>query len=118
MRGHAPQRLPDHLRGSAFLQIFWFQPGPLGNSRQHARIDFFAIVKCEHIVWPIWTGEDTVGSFGLALDTPSAPQKGGKHLPGFGRRPVGHAGTAKSSSSSGIASPWSSRSAITRRARD
>jgi hypothetical protein len=70
---------------SSFLQVFWFQSGPLGNSREHARTDFVAIVKREDIVWPIWAGEDTVGSFDLALDIPSTPQKGGKHLPGFCR---------------------------------
>lgn len=32
------------------LQIFWSEPGVLGNSSEHSWTNFLAIVKCEDVV--------------------------------------------------------------------
>jgi hypothetical protein len=64
-----------------FLKIFWLQSGSFGNPTEHAWFDLIVIVNCENVIWPLWTGEDTVGSFGFTLDGPADLQKSSKHAP-------------------------------------
>ena len=52
------------------LQIFGAKAGTLGNSREHAGPDFFAIVGGEDHIWPTFSGQCAVGS-GLSLELPA-----------------------------------------------
>src|SRR5439155_24061763 len=83
---------------------------------QHAWPDLFVVVKREHEVGPIGTGERSMGAR-LTLDHPSDPQKGRQHPSSTGAGPRAHAALKEMLSRSGPASPFSRRSAITLRAR-
>jgi hypothetical protein len=76
-----------------------------GDTFEHARADFFAIMKGEYIVGPTRAEEYAVRPFCFALDLPTDPKESREHLPRPARRPLCHALNAKSSSSSGIDSP-------------
>ena len=86
------------------------------DSRQHPGPDFFPIVKRKHEVWPAVSYEDSVRSR-LSLDLPADPQQRCQDLSGLGARPAVHAAENEIVISSELDSPFSRRSATTRRAR-
>src|ERR1043166_2401387 len=87
----------------------------LRDSRQHARADLVTVVEGEHVVRIPGAFQRAVRT-GLAFDGPSDAAQGRENAGGFGGRPVAHAASKTPASSGGKASPFSSRSAMTRRA--
>jgi len=42
------------------LQVAWLRAGVLGDSGEHPRPNFLAIMECEHIVRPAWVRQGTM----------------------------------------------------------
>lgn len=61
----------------------------LRQSRQHARPDFFGVVKREDNIGPAFPGERAMRST-FALHAPPQPQKRCEHAPRFRCRPLTH----------------------------
>jgi hypothetical protein len=76
--------LPSGTVHSARSQIVGGEPGPLGNSRQHPRSDFFLLMKRKHIIRPIIARQNPMRGSCLAFDGPTEAQPSGEHQPGFG----------------------------------
>ena len=87
----------------------------LCDAGQYPRADFLAFVKGENVIGPTRTSPNAVRSARLPFTRPTNAKQRGQNLPGFGRRPMAH-DIANTSLSSGISSPYSSRSAIARNA--
>ena len=94
------------------------QSRALGDTGEHARPDFLAIVEGENEIRPALTGKNAVRGSALTFDHPPEREQGGEDTAGFARRPETHAGTRNVSARSGTASPASMRSARMRSARD
>ena len=99
-----------------FSQIFRRQAGMLGDTCQHLRSKLLLIMKCENAVGPTYPSKHAVRSARLPFDRPTNAKQGSEDLTSFGRRPMAHDDTANTSFSSGISSPYSSLSAMTRKA--
>src|SRR5262249_36991232 len=102
------------LRG---LKVPRGQAGVLGDPGEHARADFVIVVEGKDVTRPGGPFQDAVRPARLPLDTPPDPQKCRQDAPGFRRRPPTHGITAKTLLICGTGSPWSSRSARTRKDR-
>jgi hypothetical protein len=103
-------------RFGALSEVSWSQAGPPSDSGEHVRADLFAVVKSKDVIRPIGSCQYSMRCSGLALDRPTDAEQSRQDQASLARRPTTHAGTAKSSSSSGTVSPCSIRSAMTRRA--
>jgi hypothetical protein len=88
-----------------WLKVGGAEARSLGNPRKHPRADFFFLMKRKSVIAPTGAGQYTVRSCRFSLNRPADSQEGGQDESGFACRPVGHADTANSSSSAGIASP-------------
>ena len=99
------------------LQVSGSQTGMFGNPRHHARADFVIVVECEDIIRPTDSFQNLMRSARLTLDAPADLEKCSQDPPGFSRWPLTHGVTAKTPLIGGTGSPWSSRSARTRKAR-
>ena len=64
------------------LQILRAKPGVLGDTREHARAEFFVFMKGENHIRPTFAGQGAVGT-GLALEQPSELQECSVNTPGF-----------------------------------
>ncbi len=98
-------------------KVVWSQSRSPCYSGKHFGSDLVAVVKGKDKVRPARPGKDAVWCARLPLHNPADAKQCGKHSPTFAGRPLTHAGTANNSFSSGMASPWSIRSAMMRRAR-
>jgi hypothetical protein len=85
-------------------------------ARQHSRADFVAVMKSKDIVRPACSLQNSVRSR-LAFDSPTETQQRSQNPGSFRRRPIAHAARKTSAISRGSGSPFSSRSAMTRKAR-
>ena len=98
------------------LKIVGNQPGALPNFRRHFWADFIVVVKSKDVVRPSLAHQRSMRA-GLPFDPPANAEQGRKHATRFQRRPMTHARTAnRSASAVGTSSPFSTRSAITRKA--
>ena len=114
---HKRNRRVLSSKSSALSEVLRPQTRPASNSGQHPWTDLLAIVKGENKVGPSGASQNPMGSSGLPLDLPADPQQGRQDQPGLPRAPLAHAATENTSTNSGIASPCSRRSAITRNAK-
>ena len=64
------------------------QTRALGDTGEHARPDFLAIVEGEHEIRPALTGKNAVRGSAFAFDHPPKREQGREHPAGFARRPV------------------------------
>ncbi len=100
---------------SEVLQVARRQTCMLGDPREHTRANLLVVAEGKDVVGPTCSLQNTVRSTRLTLDRPPLPKKRCQDSPGLGRRPAAHGVTAKTLPICGTASPWSSRSASTRR---
>ena len=82
--------LPERVRSmeglgvtvSRALQILRFQARVLGDSSQHTRPKFFAVMESEYKVGPFFSGKGAMRP-SLALLIPVELQQSGEHAPGL-----------------------------------
>src|SRR5579862_5818194 len=86
-----------------------------GDLCQHAGTDFVLIVKREHQVWEPGPLEHSMRP-SSALNAPAFPEQGREYLSGLGGGPIAHAASNIKLDGTGLSSPFSMRSAITRSA--
>ena len=112
--------LETHLVLVVGSKVFGPQPGVLRDARQHARADVDAVVEGPHVVGPAFAREHPVGA-SLSFDLPADAHERCQDTASFGGAPRRHEARDYAANASlktaGISSPWSSRSATTRRAR-
>ncbi len=112
---------PTDGRGSAssagpWSEVLGTQAGTLGDPCQHAWPDLLVVVKRKDEIGPARAGQGAVRAR-LALERPSGSQEGRQHPSSTSARPRAQAALKEMLKRSGPASPCSSRSARTLRAR-
>ena len=71
-------------------QVLWPKPAVLGDTRQHTRADFRAVVKRENEIGPTLASEHLVRT-SLALHFPADANQRGENEARFGAWPFAHA---------------------------
>src|SRR5262249_43908193 len=102
--------------GEPGLQIAWSQAGVARQPREHPGPDLLVVVKCEDDIGPAGPAQHAMRSR-APHDRPADSLEGSQHAPCARAGPGRHAAAKEMFSSSGPASPCSSRSAMTRSAR-
>ena len=97
-------------------EVFRFEPGMFRDARQHPGADFFSLMKSEHDVRPAFPEENTVRT-GLPLYLPPTLEQCPENLLSSRALPAAHAAVKVMLLNSAPASPCSSLSATTRKAK-
>src|SRR4051812_26548031 len=87
----------------------------LGNSRQHLRPNFVAVMKRENKIRPTFAGQRSMRAR-LAFELPPDTEQGGENTTCLSRRPLAHAAAMEILIEWARLSPCSRRSARTRNA--
>jgi hypothetical protein len=104
-------------RRPTLLQVVWSESSVFGYPRQNLWAYFFLVVEGKPIVRPSFSLKSLMGTWNRPLNAPTYPEESGQDLPRLTRWPLTHTAVKTSSDGNCWLSPYSTRSASTRRAR-